>query len=225
MKGKLYGVGVGPGDWELMTLKAVRIIKECPVIVVPVGKKEDSAAYRIASGAVDLSEKECLEIPMPMTKDEKTLNYYHDLGSRRVEDVLSSGRDVAFLILGDPTIYATYSYIQKRIQKNGYETEMINGVPSFCAAAARLNIPLVEKAEELHVIPASYQVDGALSMQGTKVFMKAGRNMADLKEKLKETDAQVYMVENCGMEKEYVAYSVEGLKEDAGYYSIVLMKG
>jgi precorrin-2/cobalt-factor-2 C20-methyltransferase len=101
---------------------------------------------------------------------------------------------------------------------------MINGVPSFCAAAARLNIPLVEKAQELHVIPAGYPGGNALSLHGTKVFMKAGHHMADLKKMLKGTDADIYMVENCGMEKEYAAYSVDDLKEDAGYYSIVLMK-
>jgi precorrin-2/cobalt-factor-2 C20-methyltransferase len=223
-KGTLYGVGVGPGDWELMTLKAVRIIKECPVIAVPGEKKEDSTAYRIASGALDLSEKECLEIPMPMTKDEEMLEHCHALGSRRLEAVLASGRDAAFLVLGDPAIYSTYSYLQERIQKDGYKTETVSGVPSFCAAAARLNIPLAEKAEELHVIPASYQMDHALSLPGTKVFMKAGRNMAKIKKKLMDLDAPAFLVENCGMEKESVAYSADGMKEDAGYYSIVLLK-
>lgn len=224
MKGILYGVGVGPGDPELMTLKAVRVIKECEYIAVPAEDKNTCLAYEIASGAVDLTNKPCLEIPMPMTKDAQKLKKYHTDGANKIAEYLKQGKNIAFLTLGDPTIYATYSYLHKKIQAMGYETQIISGIPSFCAAAARLNIPLSEQAQALHIIPASYQPKEALKLSGTKVFMKIGSKMEWLKEQLSRTDECVYMVENCGMEKERVSYLAEELDSAAGYYSIVIVK-
>lgn len=224
MKGKLYGIGVGPGDWELMTLKAVRLIEESPVIAVPAKEKEDSTAYRIASKAVDLSQKECLAISMPMTKDLEKLEQPHKAGAERMAAVLDAGKQIAFLTLGDPTIYATYIYLHKRILAMGYEAEIISGVPSFCAVAARLNISLAERAEELHIIPASYNIKDALPLSGTKVFMKAGSRMELLKEKLQQLDASVYMVENCGMENEKIYEGAAEINTSAGYYSLVVLK-
>lgn len=224
MKGKLYGVGVGPGDPMLMTLKAVKQIENCPVIAVPGKDKHQSVAYQIVSGVLDLGQKECLEIQMPMTKDKEKLDRCHEAGANQIEQVLQTGKDVAFLTLGDPTIYATYIYLHQRIAKRGYDTEIINGVPSFCAAAARLNIALAQKAQPLHVIPASYQVEEAMNLPGTKVFMKAGSKLEILKEKLINCPDDIYMVENCGMEQEKVFYSAEQMDEKAGYYSVVIMK-
>jgi precorrin-2/cobalt-factor-2 C20-methyltransferase len=224
MKGKLYGIGVGPGDPELMTLKAVRMIENCDILAVPGKKKEDSVAYRIACGATNLSKKECLGIYMPMTKDRARLKEAHENGIRTLREQLDEGKTVAFLTLGDPTVYSTYMYLHKGIAAMGYETEIISGIPSFCAAAARLNISLVEKAEELHVIPATYQTGEALDMPGTKVFMKTGKTMGALKEKLCEAGGEIYMVENCGMENEKLYYSAEEIDEHAGYYSLVILK-
>ena len=82
---------------------------------------------------------------------------------------------MVFITLGDPTVYSTCMYIHKRIRKQGYETRIVPGVPSFCAAAARLDQSLVENQEELHIIPASYEIEEGLKMAGTKVLMKAGR--------------------------------------------------
>lgn len=214
MRGKLYGVGVGPGDPMLLTLKAVKVIQECDVIAVPGKDKYASVAYQIASGAVDMEQKECLEIVMPMTKEKKKLEQYHEQGADRLEQVLASGKDIAFLTLGDPTVYATYIYLHQRLDRRGYATEIVSGVPSFCAAAGSLNISLVEQSDELHVIPASYGVKEAVELAGTKVFMKAGSRMKDLKEELKDRDAQVYMVENCGMEQEKRYYRAMDMDEN-----------
>ena len=224
MKGKLYGVGVGPGDPELMTLKAVRVIKECELIAVPTGDKNTCLAYEIVSNAVDITNKPCIEIPMPMIKDAAGLETYHTNGANTIAEFLKQGKDIAFLTLGDPTVYATYIYIHKKIEAMGYRTQIISGIPSFCAAAARLNIPLAEQAQELHIIPASYQPGEALNLSGTKVFMKIGSKMDWLKEQLSGTNDDVYMVENCGMENERVYDSAEELNETAGYYSIVIVK-
>lgn len=226
MFGTLYGIGIGPGDPELLTLKAVRIIGECPVIAVPGSVKEDTVAYQIVKQAIpELEKKECLEIEFLMTKDAKRLEESHNAGAEKVISCLKEGKSIAFLTLGDPTVYATYIYIHKRVQQAGFSTEIINGITSFCAAAARLNQGLVEQAEMLHVIPSSYQIEEALKLPGVKVLMKAGKKMPQVKEKLGELDCSVMMVENCGMENEHVYIGVEEIPEDAGYYSLLIVKG
>ena len=224
-KGKLYGVGVGPGDPELMTLKAVRIIKESAVIAIPAETKEACVAYRIAEGAVpEIGEKELLCISMPMTKDREVLMASHDAGAEKIERLLDMGKDVAFLTLGDVAVYSTYLYIHKRAAAAGYETELVSGIPSFCAAAARLGIGLTETKEELHVIPATYGVEEALTLPGTKVLMKAGKKMAKVKAALMAGGCEAYMVENCGMENEKIYRSAAEIDENAGYYSLLIVK-
>ena len=101
---------------------------------------------------------------------------------------------------------------------------MVNGIPSFCAAAARLNMGLAERAEELHIIPATYQVEGSLSFPGTKVLMKSGKQMERVKASLKEAGLAVSMVENCGMEGERVYRSLEEIGGESGYYSLIIAK-
>ena len=225
MAGKLYGVGIGPGDPELLTLKAVRVIKEAAVIAVPGKVKEDTVAYQITVQAVpEIADKQCLEIYYPMSKDPKILERDHDEAAKKVAEALAQGKDVAFLTLGDSTLYSTYMYVHYRIMEMGYEAELISGITSFCAVAARLNIGLVEKDEQLHVIPASYQIEEAIRLPGTKVLMKAGRKMAEVKKQLIESGADVVMIERCGMPGEAIYRSAEEIPEDAGYYSLIIVK-
>jgi precorrin-2/cobalt-factor-2 C20-methyltransferase len=225
MFGKLYGVGVGPGDPELLTIKAVRMIKEADVLAVPGEQKESSVAYQIAKQAVkEIDAKEIISIDMPMTKDEMRLKESHQKGADIIINYLKQGKTVAFLALGDPTIYSTYLYLHQRISKSGYETEIISGIPSFCAVAAKLNQGLVEKNEQLHVIPSSYDSKDAMALSGTKVLMKAGKKMNSVIAYLKARECQASMVENCGMENEKVYRSLDEIKEDAGYYSLIIVK-
>lgn len=231
MKGKLYGIGVGPGDPELMTLKALKVIQACDVIAVPGKVPQDTVAYQIALGACpDIERKELLGIYMPMTKDEEQLRKSHKKGIEALCTLLESGKKIAFLTLGDPTVYATYIYLHQGVEKKGYETEIISGIPSFCAAAAKLNIGIVEKQEQLHVIPASYPVEDALRLPGTKILMKSGKKLSQVKTALREyierTEKclQILMVENCGMEGERVFSGLEEIPEDAGYYTLIFVK-
>lgn len=225
MTGKLYGVGVGPGDPELLTLKALRLIKEAPVIAVPGTVPENTVAYKIVVQAYPaLAEKELLPIDMPMTKDHAKLRESHERGAKAVAAVLDQGKDVVFLTLGDTTVYSTYLYVHHRVEEMGYATEIVSGITSFCAVAARLNIGLVEKHEELHVIPASYQIEEALQLPGTKVLMKAGKKMAEVKATIKRLGASAVMIENCGMPNEKIYRSVDEIPEDAGYYSLIIIK-
>lgn len=177
MTGILFGTGIGPGDPELMTLKAVRLIRENDTIAVPGEKPEESIAYQIAVQAVpELAEKELVAIPMPMTKNAKELKENHRRGAEKIEELLDAGKNVVFLTLGDPTVYSTYLYVHRRVLEDGYDARIVSGVTSFCAAAASLSEGLVENSEELHVIPASYQIEDALELSGTKVLMKAGKD-------------------------------------------------
>ena len=125
MSGKLYGVGVGPGDPKLMTYLAVETIKNCPVIAVPADGKEHAISYKIASGIVkDMDQKECLGLSSPMTKDRKILEKNYQKVSEEIIKKLDEGKNVAYLTLGDPTVYSTYIYIQRIVKKCGYDAEI-----------------------------------------------------------------------------------------------------
>lgn len=224
-KGILFGVGVGPGDPEMLTLKAVRTIRENEIIAVPGAAKEETVAYQIVKPVIDdLDCKTVLEIPIVMTKDRAQLDAQYDAAAMRIQSCLDQGKNVVFLTLGDPTVYATYMYVHQRVQAAGYPTEIISGIPSFCAVAARLNMSLVERSEMLHVIPSSYQIADSLKLPGTKVLMKAASKMKEVKAQLLEMNSQVVMIENCGMENEKIYRSAEEIDENAGYYSLIIVK-
>ena len=225
MRGILYGVGVGPGDPELMTLKAVRLIKENDIIAVPGAEVRETVAYKIAVQAVpELADKELLPIYMPMTHDKAELELNHEKGAKALEAALDTGKNVVFLTLGDPTIYSTFSYVQKRVEEDGYETRLVSGITSFCATAARLNIPLTEWNQPLHVQPAVHRLDSELDQPGTYVLMKSGKKMNQVKEILAKSGRNIRMVENCGMPDEHIYNSVEEIPDDAGYYSLIIAK-
>ena len=225
MAGVLYGVGVGPGDPEYMTLKAVRLIRENEVIAVPGPVAEETVAYKIAVQAVqELADKELVPILMPMTHDRAVMEQNHDEAADTVEGYLKAGKNVVFLTLGDPTVYSTYMYVQKRIEERGYHTELVSGITSFCAAAARANTSLVEWSEQLHVLPAVHKLDSELDLPGNYVLMKSGKKMGQVKEILRRSGRDVVMVENCGMDTEKVYHSVDEIPDDAGYYSLIIAK-
>lgn len=161
---------------------------------------------------------------MPMIKDKILLEEAHRKGADLIEAKLKEGKDVGFVVLGDATVYSTYYYLHEIIKKRGYETEIIAGVTSFCASAARLGIDLVSADESFHIIPASYGVEEALRYTGTKVLMKSGKEIKNVKKALLKNNKKAYMVENCGMENEKIYYEVEDIPEDAGYFSLIIVK-
>ena len=228
MQGKLYGVGVGPGDPELLTLKALRLIKENEIIAVPGKDIRASVAYQIVKGAYeDLDKKTLIPVAMPMTKDPQVLKANHDKAADQVEDYLREGKNVVFLTLGDTTVYSTYLYVHKRILERGYEAEIVSGITSFCAVEARLNMGLVEADQPLHVIPATYkaqEMDEILKLPGTKVLMKTGKKMKQVKESIEKSGQKAVMIENCGMPSEKIYRSAEEIPEDSGYYSLIIVK-
>ena len=225
MKGTAYGVGVGTGDPELMTLKAVRIIRENDVIAVPGKSAKDSVAYRIAVQNVpELAGKTLLAINMPMTKDKNILSAEHKKGVELIEKYLDIGKNVVYLTLGDPTVYCSFSYLQRFLESDSYKVELVSGVTSFCAAAARSGVPLVEKDEELHVFPSVPSKSDFNNTIGTCVIMKSGRYMSDIKSTLEYSDCKVFAVENCGMSSEKIYNNIDEIPDKTGYFSIVIAK-
>lgn len=225
MSGILYGVGVGPGDPELMTLKAVRLIQENEIIILPGPIPKETVAYQIAVQAVpELAEKTLVPAVMPMTHDKEEQARNHEKAAEEISAFLAQGKNAVFLTLGDPTIYSTYLYVQKIVQVRGYQTELVSGITSFCAAAARANISLVEWNEQLHVVPAVHRLESELDQPGNYVLMKSGSKMNQVKEILAKSGRDVVMVENCGMEQEHIYRSVEEIPDDAGYYSLIIAK-
>ena len=149
---------------------------------------------------------------------------YYQKVSEEIIKKLDEGKNVAYLTLGDPTVYSTYIYIQRIVKKCGYDAEIINGVPSFCAVAAKLGDSLADRSEQLHIIPSNYDIKEALKLPGNKILMKAASKLSDVKKVLKEQGQKAWMIENCGMEEEKIYHSVEEMPEKATYYTTLLVK-
>lgn len=223
-RGKLYGVGVGPGDPELLTLKARRIISQADVIAAPDKGSGEQTALKIVSGLTE--GKEMLLCDAPMVRDPARLEAAYASNSERVIERLDQGKDVAFLTLGDPSIYSTYLYTHRRVLARGYEAEIIPGVPSFCAVAAALGDGLCEGGDRLLIVPASHRdLADCLEVDANLVFMKAGREIGGLKEALAARGLldRASLVENCGMEAERV-FPRFADADESGYFSVVVVK-
>lgn len=238
LKGTFYGVSVGPGDPELMTLQAVRLIRQCPVLAAPQTASGQMLALDIARSALGeaLDGKTIVPLYFAMSRDPAALAASHEKAAAAVQQYLDAGQDVAMLNIGDVSIYATFGYLQEILQAGGYATAMAAGVPSFCAAAARLNVPLTGGMDTpltggmdtpLTIAPGGW-TDRVLEMPGTKVLMKAGRQLPVLLDTLQQADKlkKSALVCNCGLpdERVYPDLSLERPQEQAGYFATVLVK-
>lgn len=226
---KFYGIGVGPGEGALITKKAERIIQRVDVLILPAKDKENCRAYCIAEKEIPtIKQKECVFMPFPMSMKEPELTEFHKEVAKVVETFLCEGKSVGFLTIGDVTIYSTFAYVERLVREDGYGTEVINGIASFQAAAARVGIPLTLGDESLHIIPGSADVEAALKLKGKLVFMKSGKRLAELKNALikLENDRQinVYAVSNCGLENEVVSVGAENISDEAGYLTVVIVE-
>lgn len=222
MNGKLYGVGVGPGDPELMTLKAVRVIREADLIVLPALERELCRAYRIARCAVpEIEDKEILCRNVPMTRDGEVLELAVNAVSDELAELLAQGLVIAFLTTGDPSVYSTYHYVHRRILEAGLEAEVVSGVLSFCAAAGRLGLPLAKRDEQIHIVPGSGCADiGA----ATTVYMNPGSVMELRAELEKEQQLNVYGVANCGTKDERLMRGIEELDGQSDGQTVVIVR-
>lgn len=225
--GTFYGVGIGPGDPELLTLKAIRILRECPVIAAPRTASGEMLALDIARQAVDLDGKILLPMDFTMDRDPVKQHAAHEIAADLAEEYLRQGQDVAMLNLGDVSIYATFGYLQEILEERGFATAMISGVPSFCAVAARLNIGLTEMNKPLHIVPAGGgPLSETLELPGSKILMKSGRQITRVLETLRTRGCldKAAMVQNCGLTDEIVYRDVAEVPENAGYFATIIVK-
>lgn len=226
IKGIFYGVSTGPGDPELMTVKAVRILKKADVIAAArvMGKQE--TALEIAKQAVGLDDKEILSLPFSMSGKREAEKKEHESSIRQIEALLETGKNVAMPVLGDVSVYATWQYLAEEIQADGYQTVMIPGVTSFCAAAAAANTGLTQRDLPLHIVPASYgNLEKQMQPEGNYVLMKAGKCMDEIHRVLETKPGvrEVFSIKNCGLPGEVVK---DGLLENEayGYFTTVIVK-
>ena len=230
LKGTFYGVSVGPGDPELLTLQALRLIRQCPVLAAPRTSSGRMLALDIARRALgeELDGKTILPLQFAMSRDRDILRASHEAAAAAVRPFLDAGQDVAMLNLGDVSIYATFGYLQEVLEAQGCATAMAAGVPSFCAAAARLSRPLTGGMDAPLTIAPGGWADRVLDTPGTKVLMKNGTQLPALFEKLAASGklAGSALVCSCGLPDEavYPDLSFDRPEGPAGYFATVLVK-
>ena len=223
MKGVLHIIGAGPGDPELLTLKAFHVLtEETDVVSYPGSAPRTGTAFQIVSQSVPaIKDKEQLPLSFPMSEDPETLSDAHTAAVRQVKDKLDAGKNVSFLTLGDPSIYSTASFLLEPIRTDGYEVRIISGVPSFCAGAAKLLMPLVSGNEPVQIFPSE---DFDLSFPGTLILLKVGRHLAQTKQKISDCGRTAYLIENCGLPGERLYRSLQEMPEKTGYFSLIIVK-
>jgi precorrin-2/cobalt-factor-2 C20-methyltransferase len=226
-QGKLFGIGVGPGDTELLTIKAAKLLRKIDVICSPRSAEyKRSLALTIVQPILDerVDNYEILDPLFPMIEDNLTLKTYWDQAADIISNELNKGKDVAFITLGDPTIYSTFSYVAKRLEELGFEIEVIPGITSFTSCAAVAGISLGEKDEIVVIVPkVDDRLASLLKYGDTFVIMKTSRHSKILEEMVSQDkrDKSIISVQNCSMQNENV---FEGFSKDKKYLSTTIVK-
>lgn len=231
--GRLFGVGVGPGDPDLMTIKARKAIEACAVVAYPSAAHGRSVARRIAAPYLRTDHIE-LPLPYPVTTEgtdhpggyEGAVTGFYDEAALQVAAHLDAGRDVAILCAGDPLMYGSYMYLHERLAAR-YPTTVIPGVPSFCAAAAATGTPLVRRDDVLTVIPGTLgpeQLEARLRGTEAAVVLKLGRTFAKVRDAARRAgvaERGIY-VERASSEAERTA-PLQEVTGEVPYMSLVLV--
>jgi len=240
MTGTLYVIGIGPGDPELMTLKAVRILREVPCICVPKGREEGSSlALSVVQKAINLEGKEIIEahFPMKKTKDNGLAATQCELDTKwqgTVEAILGrlvKGINMAFITNGDPTIYSTFFYLYDSLLELNPDLhiEIIPGVSSINAASARAKVSLSLADEKIAILPATYitDIDMLLEQFDSIVLMKVHRVFDKILRTLEQrnlVNKATYIVK-AGMKDEKIFKNIKDVKlEDLNYFSVLIIK-
>lgn len=233
MDGLLIGIGVGiaPG---MLTDEAKQAIKMADMIAIPVEDKEKSRAYKLAEKAVpELKTKQILLLDFKMERDKKLESENHLQLYKEIKEYILQGKNVAFLTIGDPAIYSTFSYMMDKAKIDGICCKMISGVSAVSACAGRLGIPLSCGSEMIHIIPGIENLKEVLDYPGTKVIMKCGKNIAKVKQILKDYEERnlksgikiaIYAVSECGMIDEACYEGISNIPDDAGYMTTIIVK-
>ncbi|WP_147126336.1 precorrin-2 C(20)-methyltransferase [Shimia ponticola] len=224
-RGRLYGVGLGPGDPELMTLKAHRLISEAAVVAYPTLAGAASFARSIAADALSNGVDEIV-MDVPMTVAREPAQAAYDAGAARIAAALDQGRDVVCLCEGDPFFYGSFMYIFARLAGD-YEVEVVPGVTSVTTCAARAGMPLAARNERVTILPGPLPADELRSrIEGAEsvAIMKVGRHLAKIRDVIGDLgylDQAVY-VERASLPDEVVCPLSEA-PEKAPYFSMILL--
>lgn len=228
-KATLYAVGIGPGDPELITLKAVRLIKDNDLLLVPKGKEDgESLALSIVRGAVELEGKEIREIHFPMKKGSQREALLPE--AKKLSGELDAGRSAVFVTLGDPVLYSTFFHLMdslESINKN-VRVELVPGVTSVTAAGAAAGQALALSSDKVAILPATYKegIKRALDDFDTVVLMKTHRVMDDVRAMLSEMGLlrSAWYVARVGLSDEIVKPLSELKESELNYFSIVIVR-
>ncbi len=235
MAGILYGIGVGPGDPELLTLKAKRILEQVDILLVPKSRIEKrSLALSIVSGAIDRTWEQ-VDLHMPMSTDKQLLEKHWQQAAEQIVDILVSGKDAAFITLGDPSLYSTFTYVLKYVRQMEPDTrvEIVPGISSVHSIAAWVQVPLAEAEESLAIVPAlkdQQSLQAIFENYENIVLMKAG-NQIDKVIEIMEQEAKagrpkkVVYASRCGFEDGFYTDDLEQLKDKKlDYLSTMIIK-
>ena len=230
--GRFYGIGVGPGDPELLTLKALRILQEVPIICVPRSEtSQESYALDIVGSFLDRDRQEILPIVFPTDDEDAAAAVWRGAGDT-IGAHLSQGKDVAFITEGDPMLYSTFSYVLDAIC-SGYPdvtVEIVPGVSSVMAAAASAGVPLVTHGQRLAILPAVYGIDDlseAIASYDTIVLMKVNRTLLQALANLEQLGlaGKGIYVRRATTASEQVVSDLSRLSaEDLDYFSLLIIK-
>ena len=229
MTGIFYGIGVGPGDPELLTMKAIKTLEKVDVIIAPKTEKKDgSVALSIARPYLKPTVEIVYQV-FPMVTHFEDSPQSWQKNKAEILGLLNKGKNVAFLTLGDPMFYSTYIYIYRLLKAENVLIETIPGVPAFCAIAGRLQYPLVEGNDIISVIPATAEPDKiqkVLAVSDNAVIMKVYKNFDQIVSALKDEDLtdNAIMVSRCGLPDEECIDNIEQVKEVPNYLSTILTR-
>ena len=230
--GRLYGVGIGPGDPKLLTVRAKEILDTVDTIFVPKAKDDGRSCARSIVEAATSKSKNFIELTFPMTKDQKKLESYWLRAAERIVKELKRERIAAFVTIGDPFIYSTYIYLLETLRKNfpNIGVETIPGISAFNAAAASSGLPLVKGDEKLAILPVTKNLKGlkkTLKEFDTVVLMKIGSKLDRVICLLKEMKLMKnsVLVSHAGQAGEKIISDLSSLKDKKlGYLSIIIVK-
>ena len=229
--GRLFGVGVGPGDPELLTLKALRILQTTPVICVPQSAtRPDGYALSIVRGFLDPLKQETLRLTFPIDDPDGAADVWHQ-AAHTIAQRLQGGQDVAFLTEGDPMMYSTFSYVLDSIRScyPGIPVEIVPGVSSVMAAAATSGVPLATQGQRLAVLPVVYGIDDlseAIANYDTIVLMKVNRTLLRAIANLEELGlaGKTIYVRRVTTAREQIVRDLGKLSdEDMDYFSLLII--
>jgi precorrin-2/cobalt-factor-2 C20-methyltransferase len=224
--GRLLGVGVGPGDPELLTLKAARVLQETPVIAYVSAEGRPSTARQIAARHLAAGRRE-IKTTLPMQPVPELVHAVYDEAASRIGAELQQGHDVAVLCEGDPFFYGSFTQLFDRLGES-YPTEVVPGVVSFTAAAAAARVPLVRRTQSLVVLPATLPGDALaarLAQVDTAVILKVGRHLSKVRELLADMGLlhRAIYVEHASEARERVVRLVDLTLDEAPYFSLILL--